>query len=327
MAKNKFEGVGLALAGGGWRAFSQIAVLEDMEKNDIQIGAVAGTSMGALIATLVAAGMEAPEIKRLALQLDKTVVETGVMKASAGGVLNVLKNQGMIDYHAMISIIRPILEEAGIHTMQDVEKPLAMASVDLVSGDLIVFANREDVFEGEPGGWTTLVGDFDVATCVAASAAYPLMVTPVEFLDHVLVDGGCRMNFPTALFDRDQFDAVVGVDMMREFAPLDNPGTLSVMKRCLDVGSQQLEKLYATACDVRVNIHVPDADTFAAGTAQEVIEAGEKHVAEHPIDWSQTKPGFFDAIRRAAAAHASRIIRASAPVGEARKVPAEPDEA
>jgi predicted acylesterase/phospholipase RssA len=327
VSKNKFEGVGLALAGGGWRAFSQIAVLESMEQNDIKIGAVAGTSMGALIATLVAAGLESPEIKRLALKLDQSVVDTGVMKASAGGVLNVLKNQGMIDYHAMIDTIRPILDEAGVHKMSDIEKPLAMATVDLLSGDLIVFANQEGVFEGEPGSWTTLVGDYDVATCVAASAAYPLMVTPVEFLDYVFVDGGCRMNFPTALFDRDQFDAVVGVDMMREFEPLDNPGTLSVMKRCLDAGSQQLEKLYATACDVRVNIHVPDADTFAAGTAQDVIDMGERYVAEHPIDWSQTRPGFFDAIRRAAAAHASRIIRASAPVGEARKVPAESDEA
>lgn len=50
---NRVNGVGVAFCGGGFRSYAEVAALEDMERNGVKIGAVAGTSMGAAIAALV----------------------------------------------------------------------------------------------------------------------------------------------------------------------------------------------------------------------------------------------------------------------------------
>ena len=54
----RIQGVGVAFCGGGFRSFAEVAAIEDMERNNIEIGAVAGTSMGALVAALAGAGID-----------------------------------------------------------------------------------------------------------------------------------------------------------------------------------------------------------------------------------------------------------------------------
>ena len=61
---------GLVLSGGGARGLAHIGVLKQIEKMDIQIHAIAGTSMGAVIGGLYAAGYSADELEQVALELD-----------------------------------------------------------------------------------------------------------------------------------------------------------------------------------------------------------------------------------------------------------------
>ena len=61
---------GLVLSGGGARGLAHIGVLKQIEKMDIQIHAIAGTSMGAVIGGLYAAGYSAEELERIALEKD-----------------------------------------------------------------------------------------------------------------------------------------------------------------------------------------------------------------------------------------------------------------
>ena len=42
----KVDGVGVAFCGGGFRSYAEVAVVEDLARAGIAIGAVAGTSMG-----------------------------------------------------------------------------------------------------------------------------------------------------------------------------------------------------------------------------------------------------------------------------------------
>ena len=52
---SKVNGVGIAFCGGGFRSYAEVAVVEDLAREGINIGAVAGTSMGSLVAALVGA--------------------------------------------------------------------------------------------------------------------------------------------------------------------------------------------------------------------------------------------------------------------------------
>lgn len=316
----RVDGVGLALAGGGWRAFSQVAALEDMERNRVVPGAVAGTSMGSLVATLVAAGLEAPEVAELLNSLDKSVNDAGIVANMRRHLMHALTKQGFIAHEVLVEQVDLVLDRAGVHRFEDLYKPLAIVSVNLLTGDLIVFTGEDGFFGDNRGQWVVEAGNHDLATVIAASAAYPIAVTPVDYLGHTLVDGGCRMNLPTPLFDRSLVDAVVGVGMVRDYEAIDSPGIFGIMNRCMDYGSMQLGLLYAQAADVSINFALKGVDTFAVGEGPQIMEAARAQLAEKPVDWSPTRPSLFDAMRRAATDSVSRIIRAQAPEGTARRV-------
>jgi NTE family protein len=61
--------VGLALSGGGARGLAHIGVLKVFEEQGVPIHALAGTSMGGLIAAAYAAGMSTSELEAAALKL------------------------------------------------------------------------------------------------------------------------------------------------------------------------------------------------------------------------------------------------------------------
>ena len=57
--------VGLVLGGGGARGAAHIGVLRELERLNIPIDAIAGTSMGAIIGGLYASGMTPTELEKL----------------------------------------------------------------------------------------------------------------------------------------------------------------------------------------------------------------------------------------------------------------------
>ena len=61
----KAQKVGLVLSGGGAKGLAHIAVIRALEENGIPIDYIAGTSMGAIVAGLYAAGYSPDEMEKL----------------------------------------------------------------------------------------------------------------------------------------------------------------------------------------------------------------------------------------------------------------------
>ncbi|MDJ1122428.1 patatin-like phospholipase family protein [Olsenella sp. YH-ols2217] len=311
--KKHLDGVGLALAGGGWRAFSQVAVLADMERNNIETGAVAGTSMGSLVATLVAAGLDSTAIANLLLEMDEQIKSQDVIKNARRHLLAAVTKNGFMDNGVLVDAVEPLLEKAGVKTFADLKLPLAICAVDIITGKLVVFTGEDGFFARTTGNWDLIASnDLDLATCISCSGAYPMMVQPVTFMGHTLVDGGCRMNLPTPLFDRESVDAVVGVHMLHTYPPVANLNVLNLMNTCMNYGSQQLEELYAQAADIAINIPVPGSDTFNPGCGQEVIDLATSYLQTHPVDWGAARPSLWNAARRAGIDMLAKLFRAPA---------------
>ena len=62
--------VGLVLGGGGARGAAHIGVLKELERLQIPIDAIVGTSMGAVVGGLYATGMSADDLEELVGSLD-----------------------------------------------------------------------------------------------------------------------------------------------------------------------------------------------------------------------------------------------------------------
>ena len=61
--------VGVALGGGGARGLAHIGVLKALEEEDVPVGAIAGTSVGALIGSLYAAGVTTAQMEQMTQEI------------------------------------------------------------------------------------------------------------------------------------------------------------------------------------------------------------------------------------------------------------------
>lgn len=154
--------VGLVLSGGGARGFAHIGVLKVLERAGARFDVVAGSSMGAIIGALYAAGHSADEIHEIASGTTwRDVVDlslrTGLMKGDK---------------------LHALLEEHLPATFDELELPLAIVSTDIESGEEVVHT------EG------------DLITAVRASAGFPGAFEPVHLDGRTLADGGIVNNLP-----------------------------------------------------------------------------------------------------------------------------------
>ena len=123
------------------------------------------------------------------------------------------------------------------------------------------------------------------------------------------MDGGCRMNLPTPLFDRSQVDAVVGVGMVKHAQPTSDLSPLSIAKRTMSCGANQLDRIYSQVADIYINLPVSGDDAFQAGTGRQVIAEARQMIVDRPVDWTHAKPTALEAVRRAAVDALSRMVR------------------
>ncbi|MGQ1936258.1 patatin-like phospholipase family protein, partial [Ornithobacterium rhinotracheale] len=62
--------IGLVLSGGGAKGYAHVGVLEELEKAQIPIDYIGGTSMGAIVGGLYASGYSASDLKKILKEID-----------------------------------------------------------------------------------------------------------------------------------------------------------------------------------------------------------------------------------------------------------------
>ena len=158
--------VALALGSGGARGYAHIGALEVLRERDFEVVTIAGTSMGALVGGVAAAGVldEYAEWARALTQrdilrlLDPTISAPGAFRAAK-----------------ILAKVNELLDGAQI---EDLPIPFTAVATDLN-------ARREVWFQRGP---------VDVA--IRASIAIPSVITPVMINGRLLVDGGLMNPVP-----------------------------------------------------------------------------------------------------------------------------------
>ncbi|MEU8901390.1 patatin-like phospholipase family protein [Nocardia sp. NPDC048505] len=176
--------VKLALGSGGARGYAHIGVIAELRDRGYEIVGVAGSSMGALVGGLLAAGrldefaewattLGQFEVVRL---LDPALTEPGVIRAT--------------------KVLDRIRELLGSVRIEDLDIPYVAVATDLGAGRSIWFQD----------------GDLDSA--IRASIAIPGFITPVLIDGRVLVDGGVLDPLPVvATMALGPADMIIGVDL------------------------------------------------------------------------------------------------------------------
>lgn len=175
--------VSLVLGSGGARGLAHIGVIEWLEENGYEIKSISGSSMGALIGGIYAAG-KLDSYKHWVTALDRADV-VRMLDLSFGW-------SGLLKGERIINKLRDLIGERQI---EDLAISYTAVATDIERGKE-VWLSRGPLFDA-----------------IRASIAVPLVFTPYEVNGRKLLDGGLLNPLPVAPTLRDQNDITIAVDV------------------------------------------------------------------------------------------------------------------
>jgi len=178
--------IGLALGSGAAIGLAHIGVLKVLEKEKIPVDVIAGSSIGALVAALWAAGLSATEIEKMACGFDSKLRMLFLIDPA-------LPVRGLIKGRA----VRRVLEHyLGDKTFYDIKLPLKVVACDIRS-------RREFVMDKG-----------SLVDAVMASIAIPGVFEPVMYDGVQLVDGGIVDPLPVSVLSRSGIKKIIAVNTL-----------------------------------------------------------------------------------------------------------------
>jgi NTE family protein len=165
-------GVGLALGGGSARGLAHILMLEAFDELGIRPAAIVGTSIGAIMGSIYAAGLTAAELRAFAEELFCSRSEVlRRLAASLDGLPHLWSPRAptVIDAVTLLELLLPPAVRSDFGSLK---VPFKVVATD--------FHGMSEV----------LIDQGPVIPAVAASAALPTMMRPVPWQGRLLIDGG-----------------------------------------------------------------------------------------------------------------------------------------
>ncbi len=275
--------VGLALSGGGARALAAVGVLKVMEEEGLAVDCVAGTSMGAVVGGLYAAGMNSADIGEAVSSLDLREVMVGDIPRNElyigekrwGERTNAqfyfdddwtprlprgLRN----GQHIMDALFAMAGDYSQIEDFDDLAIPFRAVATDLGSG-------RPVILKGP-----------SLHEAMRASSSFPSLFMPFELDGRSLVDGGILMNLPVRPVREMGANVIIGVNTTSGLvSPQDLDNVIDVLSQSMTVAMNDNVSLAADSCALVLCPDLSAYDLFDFDHAADIIAAGEAVAREH----------------------------------------------
>lgn len=215
--------IGLALGSGAARGLAHIGVLQVLDEEGLAISAIAGTSIGALIGALYAAGVSTRDMEEVARDVD--------WRKLARLVDPIVPTSGFIDGKRISRFFSEILP---VRDFSELQIPMSMVTTDVESGETVVISRG------------------DLHTALRAAISFPGILTPVSFGKRFLIDGGLCHPVPTNIVRQMGVTEVIGVCAIPEVEKKDlkaslpnpNPPPLDRKNRFGMFNAERVERLW-----------------------------------------------------------------------------------
>ncbi len=272
----------LALSGGGSRGFAHLGVIKALEDSGIPVDGIAGTSSGAVIGGLYAAGYSVSELEEMLNAIDwGNIFQDSPARRSLPLSRKSAESNSLLELQ--FSGTKPYI-------------PPALSGGQYLSGLLVEKVNRAP-YRGEPGfdhlrvrfsavstdlndGRRVLFREGDLSEALLASMTLPLLFSPLQVNDRLLIDGGVNENIPVRAA-RELGEVVIAVDATmptRLGQPPYEPWIIANQVTGL-MQNEQSRKLLSEA-DLVIS-PVPDSlNTFSFTKPQFLVEAGYRATLE-----------------------------------------------
>ncbi len=239
--------IALVLGGGAARGFAHIGVIKALEAQGISPDVVVGTSAGAVVGALYAAGYDGFKLQELAIQMEEGQISDWSMP-----------NRGVIKGEALQNFINKAVQQ---RPLEKLPKLLAVVATDLHSGEMVVFRT------GNTG------------MAVRASSAVPNLFQPVMINGHEYVDGGLTSPVPIRVARALGADFVIAVNISAKPQNGKTDSTLDILLQTFAIMGQSISRHELPAADIVIRPVTPQgSQTNFSGRHYAVME-GERAVA------------------------------------------------
>ena len=281
------HGTCLVLSGGGARGAAHVGVLRVVEELGVPIDCIAGTSMGAFVGGLYAAGYSAADIESV---IDSVPWELVFSNASPRDD-RVWRRK--LDDEDFLIRYRLGVREGGIAVPR---AALPMQRLRLVLRELLAPVMAVRAFDLLPVPFRAVATDIitgekvvlargDLTEAILASMAVPGVFAPVEIDGRLLVDGGVSDNLPVSVARELGAGRVVASDVQAPLytaEQLNNPFTpLDQLSRFLIRVNTQASIDMLTNDDVYVQPSVGQYSSAAFDRMREILPFGEAAARDH----------------------------------------------
>ncbi|MBZ0216459.1 MAG: patatin-like phospholipase family protein [Fimbriimonadaceae bacterium] len=258
-ASNPNPSIGLALGGGGARGISHIVVLEALDEMGLRPDAIAGTSIGALLGAGYAAGMTGKEIRDHTVDMFSNL-GTLIARLWNASPKNRFGRRTLFPQFDAEDIVNMVMPDSVTGNIEDMNVALTLVTTDY-------FGWQEKPLKTGP-----------LRTAVAASIAIPILFSPVEYDNEILIDGGASNPLP---FDHvSAQDIVVAVDVMGGPEPHATnriPGPTDAMFGAMQILTQAViaEKLANRAPDILIRPNINQFKILDFLKTKAILQAAE----------------------------------------------------
>lgn len=238
--------LGIALGSGAARGLAHIGVLKVLEEADIPIDIITGTSMGAFIGAMYAAGVPVAQMEQVALEIDWI--------SMARLLAPVMPTSGLSDGKKLVAFMAELLPA---RDFKELRRPLAVTATDIKTGEAVIIKQG------------------DLLEALHASLAFPGIFSPVRFGQRLLVDGGLCNPIPTEAARNLGAEKIIGVCTIpavikqtpETFLPTRHGGSMIISRWRDFFSTRRIEQAFRSALgqeaegsheDVPDNLKVPN---------------------------------------------------------------------
>lgn len=269
--------VGVVLSGGGAKGLAHIGVLKVLQEAGVEVSYIGGTSMGAIVGGLYAAGYSANELDSIfrsldpdallkdftprgnknffekrndemyALQLPFQGFRVGFPTAISKGLYNYTTVNQLTDH------VRHIRD------FKELPIPFVCIATDVETGEEVVLDHGV------------------LADAILASGAFPSLYTPVLIDGRMLIDGGVTNNYPIEDVKKMGADIVIGVDVQDPLRKRDQiKGAMGILAQINNY--QMIQKMEAkrNATDIYIKPDISGFSVVSFEDGESIIKQGEE---------------------------------------------------
>lgn len=227
----KQKKLGLALGSGGWRGLAHIGLIKELQKNNIEISYIAGSSAGALVGGMYAAFGDIEKVEAI-------FRENMSYRRLLYTFSDPKPKWGIFGGDKMEDLFKKYL---GNRRIEDLKIPFCALACDLLTGKVV---------ELKKG---------NLSKAIHASAAVPFFLQPVQWGKMRLIDGGTAVPIPVKTVKQMGAEVVIAVNLQKNHFPMDDH-KISAFKTVLKTSQVMLYHLAQYSQQPADLVLYPDID-------------------------------------------------------------------